>query len=177
MLDPPLTRNGVERIKRTVTFLRESGYKFSRIVTSPLQRAMKVAQLLSDGNIKIYPDDAAKPWNLGDLMGRETRAVKQQLEYLKNYPDIKAPHGESYRNFHQRWSDLLHRIMQYAEAYSTEALVVVTHSRNIDALYSIIRGAPVGDTQNDAPEGSVTKLSSFKTGSGDWSYERIWEGK
>lgn len=174
LLNPPLNDEGVQRVKRTVEFLRQSDYQFNRIISSPLQRTLKVAEMISAGNTKVIPNNAALPWNLGDLMGKEGSLVGPKLEYLKNYPDIKAPHGEAYRTFYNRWSEFLSRLMNYSELKDV-TLVVVTHSRNINALQSIIDGNPVGDVQEVTPEASVTFLAN--NGVSNWTYKIIWDGK
>jgi broad specificity phosphatase PhoE len=173
LLNPPLNREGVERVKRTVKFMRESGALYDRIISSPLQRALRVAELLSDGQIKVTTNNACLPWNLGQLMGKEGNLVADKLEYLKEYPDIRAPRGESYRTFYNRWNAFVHQLMDYVET-KDEGVVVTTHSRNINALQSIIRGNPVGDVEETTPEASVTLLA--QNGVGDWSYSVIWDG-
>jgi len=175
ILNPPLDEEGVERFKRTVKFIREGDFPFSRIVSSPLQRALRAAELLADGNAKVTTSNEALPWNLGDLQGKANFQVKAKIETLLNYPDLRAPHGEAYRTFYNRWSGFLQKLMAYAKAKPEEFLVVTTHSRNINALQEIIGDAPIGDVQEVTPEASVTLLA--QTGSGDWDYKIIWEGK
>jgi broad specificity phosphatase PhoE len=174
LLDPPLDEEGIERTKRTVDFLDKSGYQFSRIVSSPLQRTLRVAEMISQGNKRVTVNNAALPWNLGDLMGKQASAVHDKIQYLHNYPDIKAPHGESYRTFYNRWAEFLYRLMDYTEA-KDEMIMVATHSRNIDALQSIIGGAPVGDIKEEAPNDSVTLLANNVVS--NWTFDLIWDGR
>jgi broad specificity phosphatase PhoE len=174
LLDPPLNEEGNARIRRTVAFLKAGDYPIDRIVSSPRQRALKVAELLSNGNAKVTTNNACLPWNLGDLMGKANHQVHSTIEYLKDYPDLKAPHGESYRSFYLRWEEFLRRLMTYAEGIQ-KFVVVTTHSRNIDSLQEIIGGKPIGDFEPLTPEASVTLLA--KNGVSDWSYNLIWEGK
>lgn len=175
LLNPPLDEEGIERLRRTIKFLDSLEYKFERIVSSPLQRSLRTAEEISRGNVRITPANGCLPWNLGDLMGQPSAKVQSKIEYLENYPDIKAPHGESYRSFYDRWEGFLRKLMAYSEAHSEAPLVVSTHSRNIDALQEIIGGAPIGDVKELTPNASVTLLA--QTGSGDWEYKLIWDGK
>jgi len=174
LLDPPLDEEGIERLKRTAKFLHDGAFRYSRILSSPLQRALKTASTIDGVHAQVTTHNGLLPWNLGDLMGKSNNIVRAEIDRLKNYPDLKAPHGESYRTFYERWSGFLHKIMQYAEAKSDQAVLLTTHSRNIDALQSIIDGAPVGDVQELAPEASVTLLA--KNGV-SWSHKIIWEGR
>ena len=173
LLNPPLDAEGVKRVERTVAFLDSGGYEIERIISSPLQRALRVAEMISRGNIKVTTHNAALPWNLGTIQGKEGAMVRDKLQMLKDYPDLKAPKGESYRTFYTRWSDFLHKLMDYAEGRQ-KYLAITSHSRNINALQEIIGGKPIGDVEELTPEASVTLLA--KTGL-DWEYRIIWEGK
>jgi broad specificity phosphatase PhoE len=174
LLNPPLDREGTERVQRTVEFLDHEDIRSKRILSSPLQRALMVADMISRGNSKVTTHNEALPWNLGDIMGKEISIVKDKLQYLKDYPEMKAPHGESYRTFYNRWSAFLERVMAYVEA-KQEDIIITTHSRNINALQSIIGGNPVGDVEEVAPEASVTFLAI--NGVSDWGFKLIWDGK
>lgn len=174
LLDPPLNPEGVERIKRTAKFIASQDFKISRVVSSPLQRALKAAFMISLGK-HLTTNNAALPWNLGDLMGRSNSQVDSRVLYLQTYPTIVAPHGESYQTFYDRWTRFLETLMAFAQAKPDEHLVVVTHSRNIDSLQSKIGGNRVGQVKPLTPEGSVTLLA--QNGVDNWTYKLIWEGK
>jgi broad specificity phosphatase PhoE len=174
LLDPPLNEDGMERLRRTIKFLDDSPYRSPRILSSPLQRALKVADMISRGNSRVTTHNEALPWNLGDLMGKPTAKAGPTIDLLKSLPDLTAPHGESYRTFHNRWEAFLHRVMRYAELRAERPIMIVSHSRNINDLQSIIGGAPVGDVQETTPEASVTLLT--KNEDGDWQFQLIWEG-
>jgi broad specificity phosphatase PhoE len=174
LLDPPLNEEGTERIKRTIEFLDSKGWTYDRIVSSPRQRALKVAEMLSRGNTRVTTSNGCLPWNLGDLMGKANKLAHPVIEQLKDSPDLRAPHGESYRSFYNRWEQFLGRLMHYATRVD-KPLVVTSHSRNIDALQEIIGGAAIGDFKPLTPEASVTSLEQNE--GGDWSYQMIWDGK
>lgn len=173
LLDPPLNEEGTERIKRTIAFLDSKGWKFDRIISSPRQRALKVAEMLSRGNTQVTTNNGCLPWNLGDLMGKMSKLAGPEIEHLKDFPDLRAPHGESYRTFYNRWEDFLGRLMRYA-LQADNPLVITSHSRNIDALQEIVGGASIGDFKPLTPEASITLLRP--TENGDWAYKLIWDG-
>lgn len=172
-LNPPLDEDGVNRIKRTVAFIDRSKIRPSRIVSSPLQRCLMVAEMISRGNIKVTTNNACLPWNLGDIEGKTNKLANITIEHLMDYPDLKAPHGESYRTFYLRWSEFLERLMEYVESTGQDVLVT-THSRNINALQEIIGGNPIGDVEQLTPEASVTLLANNGV---SWNYHIIWDGK
>lgn len=175
LLNPPLDEEGMERLHRTIDFLDRKAFTINRIVSSPLQRALKTAELISRGNARITVHNGALPWNLGDLMGKPNSEVDSKIKYLEKYPDIRAPHGESYRTFYNRWAEFLHKVMDYAEAKPEEHVLLATHSRNIDALQEVIGGAPIGSVKEATPEASVTLLA--KNVVGKWHYKLIWDGE
>jgi broad specificity phosphatase PhoE len=174
LLDPPLTKEGVDRLERTGKFLQEKGILFSRIISSPLQRTVKAASILGHG-AKITTHQCALPWHLGDLMGKLNKEVDPDIHYLEEFPYIAAPHGESYAKFYSRWTWLLGQVMEYSSANPDKIIGILTHSRNIDALQEVIGGADLGHVKAATPEASVTLLSQDEAG--DWSYRMIWEGK
>lgn len=173
LLDPPLNEEGTLRVKRTVQFLDSKGFKYDRIISSPKQRALAVAELISRGNVRVTTSNSCLPWNLGDLMGKANKLAHPVIEHLKDFPDLRAPHGESYRSFYNRWESFLTRLMQYA-THANNPLVVTSHSRNIDALQEIIGGASLGDFKPLTPEASVTFLR--RDSDGNWDYKLIWDG-
>ena len=105
-------------------------------------------------------------------MGKTSALAHPEIERLKEYPDLKAPHGESYRSFYNRWEEFLARLMHYSTLVD-KYVVVTTHSRNIDSLQEIIGGKSLGDFAPLTPEASVTLLSKDE----DWSYKLVWDGK
>lgn len=175
LLDPPLSVEGTKRIKRTIEFLHASSYKPQRLLSSPRQRALRAAEMFANGKIKLTTHNEALPWNLGDLQGKANKEVDPVIALLEEFPDLCAPHGESYRTFHNRWEEFLSRVMQYVEIKSEAPIFIFTHSRNINDTRAIIDSSPVGTVQDWTPEASVTLVS--KDEGGEWHYELIWEGK
>lgn len=173
MLDPPMDDDGVQKLKRTKDFLCDSGYNYPRIVSSPLQRTMLAAHIIANGNHQITPNIAALPWHLGDLQGKLNTLVGPDIDHLLEFPEMRAPHGESYQTFFTRWTNFLSKIMQYSET-KREDIVVTTHSRNINALQEFIDGAPLGHVTETTPEASVTLLDRNEYG--EWFYDKIWQG-
>lgn len=174
MLDPPLTKEGVDRLERTAKFLQDKEIIFSRIISSPLQRTVKAAAIIG-GGAKTTTHQCALPWHLGDLMGKLNKDVDPEIKYLEEFPYIAAPHGESYAKFFSRWTWLLSQVMIYSSLNPKEIIGIVTHSRNINALQEFINGAELGNVKEVTPEASVTLLAQDE--SGDWYYKMIWEGK
>lgn len=93
-LDPPLSYSGQQHAERIGKSLKGKGIK--QIHASPRLRAQQTARVIAKhtgAGIKTH--DELIPWNLGNLSGAKTSAVKTLLDYFTNHPDRPIPSGES----------------------------------------------------------------------------------
>lgn len=174
--DIPLSHEGREEVKNTARFLADGKYPIRRVVASPLQRAMLTAELVADSRAKVIPNQGLYPWNLGELMGQPVKEVAPKMNYLQEYPDLKAPRGESYRSFYARWADALDLMLKFATENPEEILVGVVHSRNLLALPSILGDRDIGNVpvKGGPAPASVTAITNDGEG---WKMKVIWEEK
>ena len=175
--DIPLSNEGIEHIKQTAKFLKKSGFPIRRLLCSPLQRSMMTAQIVADElSAKIHPIFYLTPWSLGDLTGKSIKEVAPKMNEFQHHPDIKVPNGESYRDFYNRWTDGLERMLQFAEENLDQMLVGITHSRNVLALPSILGTRQIGDVpvKGGPAPGAVIRLHKIDD---DWKYQVIFEQK
>lgn len=172
--DIPLSYEGKQIIKKTAEFLKD--YPVKKVLASPLQRSIMTADLIADAHAKVYPNHGLLPWNLGDYSEQPVKEVASKMNYLQHYPDIKAPRGESYRDFYSRWSDALDKMLLYAVEYPEEIVVGVVHSRNLLALPSILGDKNIGDVpvKGGAPPGAVIAITNDGEG---WNLKVIYEEK
>ncbi|WP_125775526.1 histidine phosphatase family protein [Antribacter gilvus] len=73
--DIPLTPAGVEQARRAGATLAE--YRFERVLSSPLQRAWRTAELA--GYADAEPDEDLAEWDYGPVDGRTAKDVGEQL--------------------------------------------------------------------------------------------------
>lgn len=172
--DIPLSYEGKKGIECTRDFLKD--YSIRRILSSPLQRAMMTAEIISEGHAKVYPCQGLLPWNLGDYSAQPVKEVASKMDYLQHYPDIKAPRGESYRAFYDRWSDELDKMLRYAIEYPEEIVVGVVHSRNLLALPSLLGDKNIGDVPVKGGPAPGAVVSITHNGDG-WDMKTIHEEK
>lgn len=93
-LDPPLSHSGKQHAERIGRALKGKGIK--QIHASPRKRAQETAHAISrHTGAPISTHDDLVPWNLGNLSGAKTHAVKPVLDYFSNHPDRPIPSGES----------------------------------------------------------------------------------
>jgi len=171
--DVPISFEGKEGSKKTAKFLRDVGYPITRIISSPLQRAVMTAKLLSQ-DAKVLPNNGLSPWDLGKLTGEPVKEISSQMDWYQHHPQVEVPGGESYQDFYDRWSLALEKMFAYAKANPLEVLVGVVHSRNLLALPSIIGSKGIGSVPvkgGPGPE-SVTKLTYQDD---TWTTEVVWD--
>ena len=113
--DIPISFEGKEGVEKTAKFLKDVGYPFKRILTSPMQRGIMTARLLS-ADAKIVPNNGLTPWDLGKLTGEPVNKIKADLDWYQHHPDVEVPNGESYRNFYDRWDRALEKMFAYARS-------------------------------------------------------------
>lgn len=175
--DIPLSFEGKEGVNQAGEFVRKQGYSIQRILSTPLQRGIQTASIVAEklGGAKIIPNQGLTPWNLGKLMGEPVKEVAHKMDYLQEFPDIKAPDGESYRQFYDRWTDALDLMMFYSIAHPDETLVGVVHSRNLLALPSILGSRSVGDVPVKGGPGPESVTRVYSDDSGKWKYEMLFQ--
>ena len=170
--DVPIDHEGIAKTEEIGKFLKD--FPVIHILASPLQRAMMTASIIAKHtSATVAPNRGLLPWNLGDYTEQPIKEVASKMDYLQEYPDIKAPNGESYRQFYDRWTEALENMLSYAEKHQQEALVGVVHSRNLLALPSILGSKKIGDVpvKGGPAPASVTKVHK----NGSWKFEVIYQ--
>src|SRR5207253_4149843 len=111
-----------------------------------------------------------KPWNIGKLAGKKIRDIKDELDYYHKNVNATPPGGESYATFYGRWAKGLKEYMADAEKNPNSVTAVMTHSRNLLAVPSVLKGSgpknvPILGTP---ATGSISQLE--KKG-GTWKFD------
>jgi broad specificity phosphatase PhoE len=91
LTDPPLTERGERNARRLEERLRE--LSFSKVFTSPLQRARRTSELASFGAVAEIDPDLVE-WNYGDYEGRRTAEICVKRPGWELFRD-GCPRGES----------------------------------------------------------------------------------
>src|SRR5688572_32078742 len=104
--DIPLTAQGEERVRELAECLRT--VTFSRVFTSPRQRARRTCELVGLGAVAEIEPDLAE-WDYGDYEGQRS------IEIRKHRPDWNlfrdgCPHGESPTGVSDRADRLIARL-------------------------------------------------------------------
>jgi probable phosphoglycerate mutase len=106
LTDLPLTERGERNARSLGERLR--GRSFSRVYTSPLQRARRTCELAGFGD-KATVDADLVEWNYGAYEGKRTAEVRQQQPNWELFRD-GCPAGESVADIGARAGRVLHRL-------------------------------------------------------------------
>lgn len=170
--DIPVSSFGMEEVKQAAKFLEP--FPVRRVLCSPLQRCVMTAHCIAElHNAKVVPTRGLLPWNVGDYQEQPVTEVGPKMDKLQEHPDIRAPHGESYREFFDRWMDAFYAMQRYAETNVGDILVGVIHSRNMLALQTILDGGEMGDVpvKGGPPNAAVVRV--YLDGP-DWKHEVLF---
>jgi probable phosphoglycerate mutase len=138
-MDFPLDQKGEQDAHELGQHLA-THFPVSVIVSSPMSRATKTAQIVSEhtgGNVE--KDGRLLPWHAGLLTGKQ-RNVKSEAvrDFYVQHPETPIPGGESISHSEQRMKGILDAAMKFGSQGKTPLLV--THGSGIKAAETIVRG-------------------------------------
>lgn len=111
--DIPLNRNGIAQAEKLRDGIKNRGLQFDAVYTSPLQRTLKTAQIITDGQYDLILDDRLKERSLGKLEGEVVEDWGQfgvdLFDMQLNASDFGV---EPIRDFQQRAESFLDEIRQ-----------------------------------------------------------------
>jgi probable phosphoglycerate mutase len=141
--DIPLDSCGMQEAEDTARQL--AGHRIHVIYSSDLLRARQTAEALQRvSGARIVHSSHLRPWNLGTLAGELVHDIIPILQRLNRQLNEKAPGGESFDEFYERYSRQIEEILAVAES-SSGYVAAVTHGRNFMALPTILEK---GDRSN-----------------------------
>lgn len=134
--DIPLDNYGMQEAEETARLL--SSHRINLIYSSDLLRARQTADALQRvSGARIVHSPHLRPWNLGALAGELVHDIIPILQRLNRQLNEKAPGGESFDDFYERYSKQIEEILAVAEG-SSGCVAAVTHGRNFMALPTIL---------------------------------------
>lgn len=150
-IDVELSELGIEEAQEAGELLK--GFKFDKIFTSGLKRAIKTAEIISDiagfNDIEMISDIALNERNYGNLQGLNKAEIgekvgAEQLHIWRRSFDVAPPEGESLK-------DTLDRVLPYYESQIAPLLkegkdiLVSAHGNSLRALTMHIEGVTKED--------------------------------
>lgn len=168
--DAHLNEAGIHSAHLQGAFLANTQQKFSRIISSPLNRAQHTAAIIAGylGIEKIYLDKRLLPLNVGDLAGQE-KSEHPIDAYLKN-KNKRFPGGENVNEFEGRqhsFAEMLLSIIEAEKADEDLEVLVVAHVSNVMYWWNLQTGANsdeyLGETSDIIEPGGVAMVTEHDT--------------
>lgn len=106
LTDLPLTEQGERNAEQLGP--RLNGVAFARVLTSPLQRAVRTCELAGFKGVAVSDDDLVE-WKYGDYEGKTTPQIRQQRPGWDVFHD-GCPGGESLADVASRVDRVIERI-------------------------------------------------------------------
>lgn len=159
LTDIPLTSRGEELARGAGRLLGD--YDFSLVLTSPLQRASRTAEL---AGLEAEVDHLLVEWDYGGYEGRTTREIRAELGYdwsAFTHGVIRGETpGETVEEVAARASRVLTRVLP---AMAEGDVAVVAHGHFLRILTAVyLRQAPRFGAQISLDAGSVSVLSYYR---------------
>lgn len=128
-MDNPINTIGMEQALLTGKYLKQSGINFDLVISSPLKRAFKTAELVNHGMVISKPiliDRNLIERNFGDYDGK-----KITDDYYELTRNGLIPNMETDEELESRAMEVLTNI---AQKHENKRLLIVTHSHLIKAI-------------------------------------------
>ena len=159
LTDIPLTPRGEHLARAAGELVR--GYDFRLVLTSPLQRARRTAEL---AGLPAQVDPLLREWDYGGYEGRTTREIRAELGYNWNpftHGVIRgATPGETVEEVAARASRVLTRVLP---AMTEGDVALVAHGHCLRILTAVfLRLAPRFGAKITLDSGSVSVLGFYR---------------
>ncbi len=156
--DIPLAGTFEEEAPRVAAQIDLSLY--DRILSSPLSRALKLAQHCVPEGTEIEVDDRLKEMNFGDWEGQHWTSIleaEQEVSaFFEYFIDRPAPRGESLRDLAQRVADLLDELYRSG----AQRVLLFSHGGVINAVRAMAGRITLQEAfAQILPYGSVTTIN------------------
>ncbi len=133
--DIPLNETGILQAKQCAQAL--SGENFRAVITSPLCRAKKTAEIIAQ-HLKIQQlilEEAITERDFSKVSGMTP--AEREAFYASGEPDDKEP-----------WEQLCNRMMEalhkYARQYQEENIIMISHGASINSVLSVLSNGATG---------------------------------
>jgi broad specificity phosphatase PhoE len=138
-----LDEQGINEAHEAAEWFLAHKVKPTRIISSPLARAKKTADIIGSAlGVSVETDDRLKPLHVGDYTGKDKEKEWEDfVRYLDN-PDEVIPGGESVNGFADRDCEVLEEIL--TEAAENGPIIIVDHTSNVVVADCYLKTGEVG---------------------------------
>ncbi len=134
--DIPLNDTGIGQAEETREQIKN--IKFDCIISSPLSRAKKTAEIINVNNAPIIYDERIIERDCGELLDKNHDEVDREA-YWNYYDKTNYETVENIQDFFKRINDFLEDIK---EKYKDKTILLVTHCGVTRAIYCYFNGIP-----------------------------------
>ena len=154
-MDVPLSGEGVQQARDAARFFQDKTVE--KVVASDLQRTRVTGEIIAQENfLPIIYTGALRDWNVGEYCGVKVTDVLEKLFELIDNPRKKAPGGESFQSYLNRFQRDFEKLLQYTRSHPDQPIIAVTHSRNFGAAHAYLTGdTAIYKAPHSLPPGGV----------------------
>ena len=135
-LNTSLTEKGINQAKQVSEYFKDKNIDL--IVSSPLDRCKKTAEIISQNKIPIIYSDSLLGRDHGEFTGKPRDSIDFD-EYWNYNKNIQYKKAESVRQFYDRVAKLIEELKM---TYKDKNIIIVTHSGIMRVLYYYFKGIP-----------------------------------
>lgn len=139
----PLNEKGIHEAENAREELKQEGYSIDRVISSPLGRALKTAEIVSGfPKDKIEIDNLLIEIGFGPMEGSSTTEIGEEMQiFFKDPPRYVPPQGaESYQSLLDRMKAFLE---SHVQEKSNDTVLVLSHGTAMHAMYLVLTGRPL----------------------------------
>ena len=168
--DAHLNEDGIQSAHDEAKFLQSLNQPFSKIICSPLQRALLTAAIIAEYlNVEtLEVDDRLMPLNVGDFAGQPKKDHPIQ-PFLDN-KNKRFPNGETINEFEFRQHDFADYLLKYVEQEKRTQdpeILVIAHVSNVMYWWNLQTGANsdeyLGETTDILTPGGIAVITEYST--------------
>ncbi len=135
-LNTSLTEKGINQAKQVSEYFKDKNIDL--IVSSPLDRCKKTAEIISQNKIPIIYSDSLLGRDHGEFTGKPRDSIDFD-EYWNYNKNIQYKKAESVRQLYDRVAKLIEELKM---TYKDKNIIIVTHSGIMRVLYYYFKGIP-----------------------------------
>lgn len=168
--DAELNEDGIQAAHEAGVYLKKLNQKFSKILCSPLKRALLTAAIIAEylEIESLETDDRLLPLNVGDFAGQSKKEHPIQ-PFLKNKKK-HFPNGESIDEFEKRQHSFAEHLLPIIESEKDAddpEILVVAHVSNVMFWWNVQTGANsdeyLGETTDIIEPGGIALIAEYTT--------------
>ncbi|SDN10518.1 histidine phosphatase family protein [Sediminibacillus halophilus] len=159
----PLNETGIQQAKECRDYFKDM--HMDRIITTPLVRAQKTAEIINENWQKpIEIMDAFKERSFGEAEGMPME------ERNKRYPHRNYPGQEPFDAFRER---VMQGVEEVSKKYFEEELLLVAHGGVINVILSTISNGEIGTGKTKLINACISNIELLKEGWKVHNYNQI----